>query len=83
MTTEQTGHGTAGRRAAETDAPQGTSSSGNNVVLSAVLVILLFGLFCAGLYVMALFTTVTFLAGLAMVLLSLYLTFDTVPRLLT
>ena len=53
------------------------------MVLSAVLVVLLFGLFCAGLYVMALFTTVTFLAGLAMVLLSLYLTFDTVPRLLT
>lgn len=59
------------------------TSEGNSLVVSVVLFALLFVLFCAGLYVMSLFTAVTFLVGLGMVLLALYLTFDTVPRLLT
>lgn len=59
------------------------TSGGNSLVVSVVLFALLFVLFCAGLYVMSLFTAVTFLVGLGMVLLALYLTFDTVPRLLT
>lgn len=59
-----------------------TTSEGNSTVLSVVLFALLFVLFAGGLYVLSLFTPVTFIVGLAMVLLSLYLTFDTVPRFL-
>lgn len=59
------------------------TSKGNNVVLSAVLFLVLFGLFVAGLYVMALFTAATFIAGLAMCLVALFVTFDLVPRFLT
>ena len=59
------------------------TSKGNNVVLSAVLFLVLFGLFAAGLYVMALFTAATFIAGLAMCLVALFGTFDLVPRFLT
>lgn len=58
------------------------TSKGNNVVLSAVLFLVLFGLFVAGLYVMALFTPATFIAGLAMSLVALYGTFAVVPRFL-
>lgn len=59
------------------------TSHGNNVVLSIVLFVVLFGLFAGGLYVMSLFTAVTFLVGLGMCLFSLFLTFDLVPRFLT
>ncbi len=59
------------------------TSQGNSVVLSVVLFLVLFGLFAAGLYVMTLFTAVTFIAGLAMCLVSLFCTFDLVPRFLT
>ena len=59
------------------------TSKGNNVVLSAVLFLVLFGLFVAGLYVMTLFTPATFIAGLAMCLVALFVTFDLVPRFLT
>lgn len=59
------------------------TSKGNNVVLSVVLFLVLFGLFVAGLYVMTLFTTATFIAGLAMCLVALFVTFDLVPRFLT
>lgn len=59
------------------------TSKGNSVVLSVVLFLVLFGLFSAGLYVLSLFTAVTFIAGLAMCLVALYATFDLVPRFLT
>lgn len=59
------------------------TSSGNNVGLSIVLFVVLFGLFLAGLWVMSLFTLWTFVGGLAMMILALFLTFDTVPRFLT
>lgn len=62
---------------------ENVTSQGNSVVLSVVLFLVLFGLFVAGLYVMTLFTAVTFVAGLAMCLVALFCTFDLVPRFLT
>lgn len=62
---------------------ENVTSQGNSVVLSVVLFLVLFGLFAAGLYVMTLFTAVTFIAGLAMCLVALFCTFDLVPRFLT
>lgn len=62
---------------------ENVTSQGNSVVLSVVLFLVLFGLFAAGLYVMTLFTAVTFVAGLAMCLVALFCTFDLVPRFLT
>ena len=62
---------------------ENVTSQGNSVVLSVVLFLVLFGLFVAGLYVMTLFTAVTFVAGLAMCLMALFCTFDLVPRFLT
>lgn len=59
------------------------TSRGNGTVLSVVLFVVLFGLFAGGLYVMALFTPVTFLVGLGMCMLALYCTFDLVPRFLS
>ncbi|MGP9845605.1 hypothetical protein [Brachybacterium sp. 107] len=59
------------------------TSTGNNLVLSIVLFVVLFVLFVAGLYVMSLFTTVTFVVGLGMCLVALFGTFDLVPRFLT
>lgn len=60
-----------------------TTSSGNNLVLSVVLFLVLFGLFLGGLYVMSLFTLWTFIGGLAMCLMALFLAYDGVPRFLT
>jgi hypothetical protein len=62
---------------------ENVTSPGNSIVLSVVLFVVLFGLFAAGLYVMTLFTAVTFIAGLAMCLVALFCTFDLVPRFLT
>lgn len=62
---------------------ENVTSQGNSIVLSVVLFLVLFGLFAAGLYVMTLFTAVTFIAGLAMCLVALFCTFDLVPRFLT
>lgn len=62
---------------------ENVTSRGNSVVLSVVLFLVLFGLFAAGLYVMTLFTAVTFIAGLAMCIVALFCTFDLVPRFLT
>lgn len=59
------------------------TSAGNSLPLSVVLFVLLFGLFVGGLYVMAMFTPVTFIAGLGMCLVALFITFDLVPRFLT
>ncbi|WP_226985994.1 hypothetical protein [Brachybacterium sp. FME24] len=59
------------------------TSNGNNLALSIVLFIVLFALFAGGLYVMSLFTAVTFVVGLGMCLLALLGTFDLVPRFLT
>ncbi|HIY25418.1 MAG TPA: hypothetical protein H9837_14160 [Candidatus Brachybacterium merdigallinarum] len=56
---------------------------GTNPVLNAVLFVLLFGLFAAGLYVLSLFTFWTFLIGLTMSIVALFLAFDVVPRFLT
>lgn len=60
-----------------------TTSSGNNLLLTVVLFLVLFGLFVGGLYVMSLFTLWTFAGGLMMCIVALFLTFDTVPRFLT
>lgn len=60
-----------------------TTSPGNNLILSFVLFLVLFGLFAGGLYVMSLFTLWTFVGGMFMSILALYLTFDLVPRFLT
>lgn len=60
-----------------------TTSSGNNLVVSVALFLVLFGLFVGGLYVMSLFTLWTFAGGLMMCVFALYLTFDTVPRFLS
>ena len=79
MSTEQTtpvAEPTPGRARNQT-------SSGNNLVLSVALFLVLFGLFAGGLYVLSLFTLWTFLAGLAMCLVALFATFDLVPRFLT
>lgn len=59
------------------------TSNGNNLVLSIVLFIVLFGLFAGGLYIMSLFTAVTFVVGLGMCIVALIGTFDLVPRFLT
>lgn len=77
MSTEHTTRGVQGSHAAN------TTSQGNNVVLSVALFVLLFGLFVAGLYVMSLFTLWTFVIGLMMCIVALYLSFDLVPRFLT
>lgn len=63
--------------------PGNETSNGNNLVLSIVLFLVLFVLFAAGLWTMSLFTTVTFVVGLAMCMVALFGTFDLVPRLLT
>lgn len=57
-------------------------SSGPSTAISLVLFLVLFGLFAGGLYVMSLFTPVTFIVGLCMSLLALFLAFDIVPRVL-
>ena len=72
---------------AEVHEDQNVTSAGNNPVLSVVLFVILFGLFAGGLYVMGLISmenpsAVTFLSGLGMCLVSLFATFDLVPRFL-
>lgn len=56
---------------------------GNSLGLSIVLFILLFGLFVAGLWVMSLFTLWTFVGGVSMSILALFLAYEAVPRFLT
>lgn len=77
MSTEHSTRGVQGSHATN------TTSQGNSVVLSVALFVLLFGLFVGGLYVMSLFTLVTFTVGTIMCIVALYLTFDLVPRFLT
>ena len=60
-----------------------TTSEGNSLPVSIALFIVLFGLFVGGLYVMSLFTPVTFLVGLGMCIVALFGTFELVPRFLT
>ena len=60
-----------------------TTSPGNSLILSIVLFLVLFGLFAGGLYVMSLLTLWSFVGGLAMCIVALFLTFDLVPRFLT
>lgn len=68
---------------ARTRQDENVTSTGNNPVVSVVLFIVLFGIFVAGLYLMALFAPVPFLIGLGLCMLALYLTFDLVPRFLS
>lgn len=72
------------------DAPASTqetqvTSEGNNLVVSIVLTTVLFALFAGGLYVMSLYTIgwYLFLVGLAMCLLSLFVSFTAIPKFLT
>ena len=60
-----------------------TTSPGNSLILSIVLFLALFGLFAGGLYVMSLFTLWTFVGGMAMSLVALFVAYDIVPRFLT
>lgn len=60
-----------------------TTSTGNSRILSIVLFLVLFGLFAGGLYVMSLFTLWTFVGGMAMSIVALFLAYDIVPRFLT
>ena len=61
------------------------TSEGNNLVVSIVLTTILFALFTAGLYVMSLYTIgwYLFLVGLAMCLVSLFVSFTVIPKYLT
>lgn len=63
--------------------PTQTVSTGNNPVVSIVLFVVIFAAFCLGLYIMSLMTPVYFIAGLGIVLVSLFCTFTLVPKLLT
>ena len=79
-----------------TDAPraqvhedENVTSKGNSLGLSIVLFVVLFALFAAGLYVMGLISTMDegphvllFCGGLTMCMVSLFATFDLVPRFL-
>lgn len=72
---------------AEVHEDENVTSKGNNGLLSAVLFVVLFGLFAGGLYVMTLVSmdepsAGLFIGGLGMCLLALYCTFDLVPRFL-
>lgn len=67
---------------------ENVTSKGNSLGLSIVLFVVLFGLFAGGLYVMGLISmdnpsVLTFFVGLGMCLVSLYGTFDLVPRFLS
>ena len=83
MSTEHTTQGVQDTRGIQGSHATNTTSQGNSVVLSVALFVLLFGLFVGGLYVMSLFTLVTFTVGTIMCIVALYLTFDLVPRFLT
>ncbi len=73
------------KHSAETPGPAAheATSEGNSLIVSLVLFLVLFGLFVAGLYIMSLFTPVTFTVGTLLCILALYLSFDTVPRFLS
>ncbi len=69
-----------------------TVSGGNSTPLSLVLFVVLFGLFCVGLYLMSLgfghysapwVNGTVFLGGLGAVLVALFGTFTVVPKFLT
>ncbi|UYG16706.1 hypothetical protein BRM3_14080 [Brachybacterium huguangmaarense] len=69
-----------------------TVSGGNSTPLSIVLFVVLFGLFCAGLYLLSLgfghysahwVNGTYFLGGLGAVLVALFGTFTVVPKFLT
>lgn len=60
-----------------------TISTGNNQAVSIILFVVIFLAFCVGLYIMSLLTPVLFLAGLGIVLVSLFCAFTVVPKLLT
>lgn len=57
-----------------------TTSEGHSTVVSLAVFVVLFAVFCAGLYIMSLFTVATFLGGLALSILALFVTFELVPR---
>lgn len=57
-----------------------TTSEGNSTVVSLAVFVVLFAVFCAGLYIMSLFTPVTFIVGMIISIIALYVTFDLVPR---
>lgn len=83
MSTEQATRASEAQATREGEARQfNTTSAGNSLILSIVLFLLLFGLFVGGLYVMSLFTLWTFVGGMAMSIVALFLTFDLVPRFL-
>ena len=73
---------------AQTHQDENVTSKGNNIVVSVVLFIVLFGMFVAGLYMMALIpmegpSVGFFVCGLGLCMLALYGTFDLVPRFLS
>ena len=73
---------------AQTHQDENVTSKGNNIVLSVVLFIVLFGLFAAGLYMMSMMPMTEpsvglFVGGIALCLVALFGTFDLVPRFLS
>lgn len=65
------------------DRTENVTSTGNSIVSSLIMFVLIFGLFLAGLYVLSLFTLWTMVIGTMMCIIALYLAFDLVPALLT
>lgn len=67
----------------ETAGSTPVATSPNSAGLSIALFVVVFAAFCLGLYIMSLMSVVPFVAGLAIVLLSLFATFTLIPKFLT
>lgn len=73
---------TALTETALTSAPgEKVSAKPHNPVISALLAILCFALFCGGLYLMGFETAPTFVSGLLLAMLSLFLTWQVIPSI--
>lgn len=59
------------------------TSHGNSLGQTIGLFVVIFGIFCAGLYVLSLFTLWTMVIGTLICIFALFLAFDVVPRFLT
>jgi hypothetical protein len=76
MSNEQSRYTTA----AEEQQENVVTSQGNSTVVSLALFVVLFGLFAAGLYVLSLGSAATFVGGLCMSMLALFITWELIPR---
>lgn len=71
-----------GTTAAEARQENVVTSQGNSTVVSIALFVVLFSLFAGGLYVLSLGTAVTFVGGLAMSMVALFVGWELIPRFL-